>query len=90
MNDNNKLIFFFKNQIWHLGGTILLFYLGSQIVDFENNSNAMYTIAMLVWLCFAIISGSKAMFVFAVYSYISIWLHYFATEKEDFKIIYGK
>jgi protein-S-isoprenylcysteine O-methyltransferase Ste14 len=28
--------------------------------------NAMYTIAMLVWLCFAIISGSKAMFVFAV------------------------
>ncbi len=222
MNDNNKLIFFFKNQIWHLGGTILLFYLGSQIVDFENNSklflgisargwfifsmtipllhqtyvwlcwrselcwktisntigfkgytkgflavgllrfsciglcfadfgslfnpgwiawiitgiifvpvsytlysvrryfgflracgadhfdasyknmpfekrgifkwipNAMYTIAMLIWLCFAIISGSKAMFVFAVYSYISIWLHYFATEKEDFKIIYGK
>ena len=52
--------------------------------------NAMYTIAMLVWLCFAIISGSKAMFVFAVYSYISIWLHYFVTEKEDFKIIYGK
>ena len=50
----------------------------------------MYTIAMLVWLCFAIISGSKAMFVFAVYSYISIWLHYFATEKEDFKIVYGK
>jgi hypothetical protein len=40
--------------------------------------------------CFAIISGSKAMFVFAIYSYISIWLHYFATEKEDFKIIYGK
>jgi len=30
------------------------------------------------------------MFVFAVYSYISIWLHYFATEKEDFKIVYGK
>jgi len=79
-----------------LGGTILLFYLGSQIVDFEKRGifkwipNAMYTIAMLVWLCFAIISGSKAMFVFAVYSYISIWLHYFATEKEDFKIIYGK
>ena len=126
-----------------MGGTILLFYLGSQIVDFENNSNAflgigargwfMFSMTVLllhqayVWLCwrselcwktisntigfkgyaigflvvgllrfsciglcFAIISGSKAMFVFAVYSYISIWLHYFATEKEDFKIVYGK
>ena len=222
MNYNNhKLHFFFKNQIWHIGGLILLFYIGCQIVDFENNSNvflgisvknwflfsmmtplihqsyvwlcwrselcwkiisrtigfkvyviiffilailrlssiglcfadygswftpgwmawivailifvpfvytiysikkyfgflratgkdhfdpsyknipfekrgifkwssnAMYTFAVAVFFGFAISAGSKAMFVFAAYSYISVWLHYFCTEKEDFKVIYG-
>jgi hypothetical protein len=29
------------------------------------------------------------MFVFAAYTYIGVWLHYFCTEKEDFKVIYG-
>ena len=222
MNYNNhKLHFFFKNQIWHIGGLILLFYIGCQIVDFENNSNvflgisvknwflfsmmtplihqsyvwlcwrselcwkiisrtigfkvyviiffilailrlssiglcfadygswftpgwmawivailifvpfvytiysikkyfgflratgkdhfdpsyknipfekrgifkwssnAMYTFAVSVFFSFAISAGSKAMFVFAAYSYIGTWLHYFCTEKEDFKVIYG-
>ena len=222
MNYNNhKLHFFFKNQIWHIGGLILLFYVGCQIVDFENNSNvflgisakdwflfsmmtplihqsyvwlcwrselcwkiisrtigfkvyviiffilailrlssiglcfadygswftpgwmawivailifvpfvytiysikkyfgflratgkdhfdpsyknipfekrgifkwssnAMYTFAVAVFFGFAISAGSKAMFVFAAYSYIGTWLHYFCTEKEDFKVIYG-
>ena len=222
MNYNNhKLHFFFKNQIWHIGGLILLFYIGCQIVDFENNSNvflgisvknwflfsmmtplihqsyvwlcwrselcwkiisrtigfkvyviiffilailrlssiglcfadygswftpgwmawmvailifvpfvytiysikkyfgflratgkdhfdpsyknipfekrgifkwssnAMYTFAVAVFFSFAISAGSKAMFVFAAYSYIGTWLHYFCTEKEDFKVIYG-
>ena len=222
MNYNNhKLHFFFKNQIWHIGGLILLFYIGCQIVDFENNSNvflgisvknwflfsmmtplihqsyvwlcwrselcwkiisrtigfkvyviiffilailrlssiglcfadygswftpgwrawivailifvpfvytiysikkyfgflratgkdhfdpsyknipfekrgifkwssnAMYTFAVAVFFGFAISAGSKAMFVFAAYSYIGTWLHYFCTEKEDFKVIYG-
>ena len=221
MNYNNhKLHFFFKNQIWHIGGLILLFYIGCQIVDFENNSNvflgisvknwflfsmmtplihqsyvwlcwrselcwkiisrtigfkvyviiffilailrlssiglcfadygswftpgwmawivailffvpfvytiysikkyfgflratgkdhfdpsyknipfekrgifkwssnAMYTFAVAVFFGFAISAGSKAMFVFAAYSYIGTWLHYFCTEKEDFKVIY--
>ena len=223
MNYNNhKLHFFFKNQIWHIGGLILLFYIGCQIVDFDNNSNvflgisvknwflfsmmtplihqsyvwlcwrselcwkiisrtigfkvyviiffilailrlssiglcfadygswftpgwmawivailifvpfvytiysikkyfgflratgkdhfdpsyknipfekrgifkwssnAMYTFAVAVFFGFAISAGSKAMFVFAAYSYIGTWLHYFCTEKEDFKVIYGK
>ena len=217
----NKLHFFFKNQIWHIGGLILLFYIGCQIVDFENNSNvflgisvknwflfsmmtplihqsyvwlcwrselcwkiisrtigfkvyviiffilailrlssiglcfadygswftpgwmawivailifvpfvytiysikkyfgflratgkdhfdpsyknipfekrgifkwssnAMYTFAVAVFFGFAISAGSKAMFVFAAYSYIGTWLHYFCTEKEDFKFLYG-
>ena len=217
----NKLSFFFKNQIWHIGGLLLLFYLGNQIVDFENNfnmffgisvknwflfsmmtpllhqsyvwlcwrselcwktisttigfkayavifiiimilrlfsiglcfadygswfnpgwiawsisvlifipfiytiysikkyfgfiratgidhfdlnyknipfekrgifkwsSNAMYTFAVAVFFGLAISAGSKAMFVFAAYTYIGGWLHYFCTEKEDFKVIYG-
>ena len=217
----NKLSFFFKNKIWHIGGLLLLFYLGNQIVDFENNlnvffgisvknwflfsmmtpllhqgyvwlcwrselcwktisttigfkayavifiiimilrlfsiglcfadygswfrpgliawtisvlifipffytiysikkyfgflratgidhfdsnyknipfekrgifkwsSNAMYTFAIAVFFGFAISAGSKAMFVFAAYTYIGGWLHYFCTEKEDFKVIYG-
>jgi len=217
----NKLSFFFKNQIWHIGGLLFLFYLGNQIVDFENNlnvffgisvknwflfsmttpllhqgyvwlcwrselcwktisttigfkayavifiiimisrlfsiglcfadysswfnpgwiawtisvlifipfiytiysikkyfgfmratgidhfdpnyknipfekrgifkwsSNAMYTFAIAVFFGFAISAGSKAMFVFAAYTYIGGWLHYFCTEKEDFKVIYG-
>jgi len=35
----NKLSFFFRHQIWHIGGLIVLFYVGCQIVNFENNSN---------------------------------------------------
>ena len=32
----NNLNFFFKYQIWHLGGTIVLFYIGFQFIDFSN------------------------------------------------------
>ena len=35
----NKLKFFFKHQIWHLGGTIVLFYIGAQLVDLDSNTN---------------------------------------------------
>ena len=56
---------------------------------FKWNSNAMYTFGIAVFLGFAISAGSKAMFVFAAYSYIGGWLHYFCTEREDFKVIYG-
>ena len=50
--------------------------------------NAMYIFGLAVFFGFAFSSGSKAMFVYAAYTYITIWLHYFCTEKEDFKIIY--
>ena len=56
---------------------------------FKWSSNAMYTFAIGLFFGLAISSGSKAVFVFAAYSYIGGWLHYFCTEKEDFKIIYG-
>ena len=56
---------------------------------FKWSSNAMYTFAIPVFFGFAFSSGSKAMFVFAAYSLIGVWLHYLCTEKEDFKVIYG-
>jgi len=36
-----------------LGGTILLFYLGCQIVDFENNSNGFLGISARDWFMFS-------------------------------------
>ena len=57
---------------------------------FKWSSNAMYNFAIPVFFGFAFSSGSKAMFIFAAYSFIGVWLHYFCTEKEDFKVIYEK
>ena len=57
---------------------------------FKWSSNAMYTFAIPVFFGFAFSSGSKAIFIYAAYTVISIWLHYFCTEKEDYKVIYGK
>ena len=34
----NKLNFFFKNQIWHLGGTIVLFYIGTKFVNLDKEA----------------------------------------------------
>ena len=49
----NKFNFFFKNQIWHLGGTIILFYIGVQFVDLENNTNTFIGISTLDWFIIA-------------------------------------
>ncbi len=57
---------------------------------FKWSSNAMYMFGLSIPFAFAISTGSESMFVVSVYSHISIWLHYFCTEKEDFKVIYGK
>ncbi len=57
---------------------------------FKWTPNAMYVFAIAIPFAFAIATGSKSMFIVAIYTYISIWLHYFCTEREDFKVIYGK
>ena len=49
----NKLNFFFKHQIWHLGGTIILFYIGAQFVDLESNTNTFLGIRALEWFVIA-------------------------------------
>ena len=56
---------------------------------FKWSPNAMYVFAIGIPFAFAVATGSQSMFVVAIYTYISIWLHYFCTEREDFKIIYG-
>ena len=56
---------------------------------FKWSPNAMYTFAIGIPFSFAFATGSQSMFIVAIYTYISIWLHYFCTEKEDFKVIYG-
>ena len=49
----NKLNFFFKNQVWHLGGTIVLFYIGIQFVNLGNNTNIFFGIGALGWFMIA-------------------------------------
>ena len=56
---------------------------------FKWTPNAMYVFAIGIPFAFATAAGSKSMFIVAIYTYVSIWLHYFCTEKEDFKVIYG-
>ena len=56
---------------------------------FKWSPNAMYVFAIGIPFAFAFATGSQSMFVVATYTYISVWLHYFCTEREDFKIIYG-
>ena len=56
---------------------------------FKWTPNAMYAFAIGIPFSFAVATGSQSMFVVAIYTYISIWLHYFCTEKPDFAVIYS-
>ena len=64
-------------------------------LPFENRGifrwtpNAMYIFAIGIPFSFAVATGSQSMFVVAIYTYISIWLHYFCTEKPDIAEIYS-
>jgi len=49
----NKLNFFFKHQIWHLGGIIVLFYISVQFVDLESNTNSFLEVGVLGWFMIA-------------------------------------
>jgi len=55
---------------------------------FKWSSNAMYVFAIGMPFSFAVATGSQSMFIVAIYTYICVWLHYFCSEKEDFKYIY--
>ena len=49
----NKLKFFFKHQIWHLGGMIVLFYTGVHFVDLKSNTNLFVGINDFGWFMIA-------------------------------------
>ena len=51
----NKLRFFFKKQIWHLGGGILLFYIATQLIDLENNTNTLLGASAKNWFIFSML-----------------------------------
>ena len=50
---DNKLSFFFKHQIWHVGGTIVLFYIGAQFANLQSNTNTFIKISALGWFMIA-------------------------------------
>ena len=52
----NKLKFFFKNQIWHIGGLIVLYYVALQMIDFETDTNVFFGISSKNWFLFSIIN----------------------------------
>jgi len=52
----NKLSFFFKNQIWHIGGLIVLYYVALQLVDFETDSNIFLGISAKNWFLFSMLT----------------------------------
>ena len=49
----NNLSFFFRHQIWHVGVTIVLFYIGSQLVNLDSNTNTFLGISALSWFMIA-------------------------------------
>ena len=53
---DNKLNFFFKHQIWHIGGLIVLYYVALQMVGFENNSNIFLGISAKNWFLFSMMT----------------------------------
>jgi len=52
----NKLGYFFKHQIWHIGGLIVLYYVALQMVDFETDSNVFLGISSKNWFLFSMLT----------------------------------
>ena len=52
----NKLKFFFKSQIWHIGGLIFLYYVAIQMIDFETDSNVFLGISAKSWFLFSMLT----------------------------------
>ena len=65
-NMKNNLNFFFRHQIWHVGGTVVLFYIGYQLVDLDSNTNIFLKISALSWFMIAM----AIPFVHQVYTWI--------------------
>ena len=56
---------------------------------FRFTSNGMYLCAFLLFWAIAVGLNSIAALIVAAYSHVYIWVHYYATEKPDMKILYN-
>ena len=57
---------------------------------FKYSSNAMYAFAFLLFWAIALLTGSRAALVAALFQHAYIWVHMYCTENPDMKLIYGK
>ena len=57
---------------------------------FKYNSNAMYTFAFLLFWSIALLTGSRAALVIALFQHAYIWVHMYCTENPDMMVIHGK
>ena len=57
---------------------------------FKYRSNAMYAFAFLLFWAIALLTGSRAALVAALFQHAYIWVHMYCTENPDMKLIYGK
>jgi len=57
---------------------------------FRVTPNAMYVFGFALLWAPAVFFSSAAALVFALFSHLYIWVHYFCTEKPDMKRIYGE
>ena len=53
---DNKIRFLFKNQFWHIGGLVLLFYIGFRIINLEESSGLMLGLKVKHWFILSMIT----------------------------------
>lgn len=57
---------------------------------FQYTDNAMYVFGFFIFWAMSIGFNSSAALLVSGFSHISIWIHYYATEKPDMEYLYGK
>jgi protein-S-isoprenylcysteine O-methyltransferase Ste14 len=57
---------------------------------FKYSSNAMYAFAFLLLWAIALLTGSRAALVVALFQHAYIWVHMYCTEDPDMREIYGQ
>lgn len=57
---------------------------------FRYSSNAMYTFVFLLFWAIALLTGSRAALVSALFQHAYIWVHMYCTEEPDMRVIYGR
>jgi hypothetical protein len=56
---------------------------------FKYTDNGMYFFGLLVFWIPGLLCSSQAALLMALFNHIYVWVHYYTTEKPDFKIIYS-